>query len=189
MQMTHSCLGAVCVVVATVAAHSQAARVAIRFEPQSNTEAFVKATAEYDALWKAEGDRLIEAMERITGEPFTEREVKAVIFEGASSSGYRDTPMQLRASYPAEVKKATLIHELLHRMLGRIRTTGEVDEHRKLFLVLYDIWVALDGKAFADRNVAVESRRKGIYDYETAWKWALAMTPEERAARFKALPR
>jgi predicted metal-dependent peptidase len=95
--------------------------------------------------------------------------------------------MQLRASYPAEVKKATLIHELLHRMLGRVRTTTEIDEHRKLFLVLYDIWVSLYGKEFADRNVAVESLRKGLYDYETAWKWALAMSPEERAAKFKAL--
>jgi hypothetical protein len=189
MHMVRLYVSAFCVVIASVAGESQSARVAIHFEPESNTEAFIKATAEYDALWKAEGARMIETMERVTRVPYTEREVKAVIFEGASYSGYGDTPMHLRASYPAEVKKATLIHELLHRMLGRVRTTAEVDEHRKLFLVLYDIWVALEGKEFADRNVVVESRRKGIYDYDTAWKWALAMTPDERAAKFKALPR
>jgi predicted metal-dependent peptidase len=130
---------------------------------------------------------MVEAMERVTGVPFEERAIKAIIYEAASFSGSGDKPMQLRASYPAEVKKATLIHELLHRMLGRVRTTTEIDEHRKLFLVLYDIWVSLYGKEFADRNVAVESLRKGLYDYETAWKWALAMSPEERAAKFKAL--
>ena len=27
--------------------------------------------------------------------------------------------------------------------------------------------------------------RRGMYDYETAWQDALALTPEERAARFQ----
>ena len=159
----------------------------MHFEPQAPTEAFINAAAEYDALWKAEGERMLDAMERISGITFAERDIKAVVFEGPSSSGYGDKPMQLRASYPADVKKATLIHELLHRMLGRVKTTREIDEHRKLFLVLYDIWIALYGKEFADQNVVVESKRKGLYDYESAWKWALAMGPEERAAQFKAL--
>jgi hypothetical protein len=172
---------------ASVATQGQTARVAIHFEPQSPTEAFIKAAAEYDALWKAEGARMVEAMERITGLPFEEREIKAVIYEGVSFSGSGDRPMQLRASYPAEVKKATLIHELSHRMLSRVKTTAEIDEHRKIFLVLYDIWVTLYGKEFADQNVAVESKRKGLYDYESAWKWALTMSAEDRAAKFKTL--
>ena len=28
---------------------------------------------------------------------------------------------------------------------------------------------------------------EGLYDYESAWKWALAMSVDERAAKFKAL--
>ena len=168
-------------------AHNQAAGVAIHFEPQSPTEAFVNAAAEYDALWKAESARIVEAMERITGLPFEERAIKAVVYEGVSFSGSGNTPMRLRASYPAEVKKGTLIHELAHRMLGRVKPTDDIDEHRKIFLVLYDIWVALYGKEFADRNVAVESSRKGLYDYESAWKWTLAMSAEDRAAKFKTL--
>ena len=47
--------------------------------------------------------------------------------------------------------------------------------------------MVLYGKDFADQNVAVESRRKGLYDYESAWKWALTMSAEERAVRFKTL--
>ena len=185
--MLVSLVGALWMTVAVVSSQGQAPRAAIHFEPQSPTEAFIAATTEYDTLWKAEGARMMEAMERITGLRFEEREIKAVVFEGTSNSGSGATPMRLRASYPAEVKKATLIHELLHRMLGRVRTTAEIDEHRKIFLVLYDIWVALYGKEFADRNVTVESGRKGLYDYESAWKWALAMSADDRAAQFKKL--
>ncbi len=47
--------------------------------------------------------------------------------------------------------------------------------------------MTLYGKEFADRNVTVESGRKGLYDYETAWKWAVAMSADERAATFKML--
>ena len=52
---------------------------------------------------------------------------------------------------------------------------------------MYDIWESLYGKDFADRMVEVEKKRKGLYDYESAWKWALSMSKEERATRFKAL--
>jgi hypothetical protein len=163
--------------------------VTIEFEPESATKESIKATAEYDAIWKADGARAVDAMERLTGVAFDERRITAIVYEGVSFSGGGDRPMRLRASYPPDVKKATLLHELLHRMLSRVTTTAEIDEHRKLFLVLYDIWVALYGKHFADRNVAVESRRKGLYDYESAWRWALAMSAEERAAKFKTLRR
>ena len=166
---------------------AQSSRVAVEFEPESATDAFIKAAAEYDAIWKAEGTRTIEAMERVTGITFEERHIKAIVYEGVSFSGGGERPMRLRASYPPDVKKGTLVHELLHRMLSRVKPTSEIDEHRKLFLVLYDIWVVLYGKDFADQNVAVESRRKGLYDYESAWKWALRMSAEERAAKFKAL--
>ncbi len=122
--------------------------VAIEFEPESATEAFIKASAEYDAIWKAEGTRTIEAMERVTGITFEERRIKAIVYEGVSFSGGGERPMRLRASYPPDVKKATLVHELLHRMLSRVKPTNEIDEHRKLFLVLYDIWVGTVRKGF-----------------------------------------
>src|SRR5262247_1807330 len=77
------------------------------FTPES--EKFAEATKLYQDLWKAEGSKMIQGMEAVSGLRFLEKEVSAIVFEGASSSGYGDTPMKLRASYPEEVKKATLI--------------------------------------------------------------------------------
>ena len=157
----------------------------INFSPES--EKFTQATTEYQTIWKGEGERIVEAMEKVSRVKFTENDIPAIVFEGPSRSGWGSDPMMLRASYPPDVKKATLIHELGHRLLGNIPKTKEVDEHRVLFLVLYDIWESLYGKVFADRMVEVEKGRKGIYDYESAWNWALSLTKEERAAQFKAL--
>jgi hypothetical protein len=163
----------------------QTPRPNISFSPES--EQYAQATKEYQAIWASEGQRIIEAMEKVSEVKFAEAEVRAIVYEGVSWSGFGDKPMKLRASYPSDVKKATLIHELGHRLIIRIPKTKEVDEHRVLFLVLYDIWESLYGKDFADRMVEVEKKRKGLYDYESAWKWALSMSREERAARFKAL--
>jgi hypothetical protein len=87
------------------------------------------------------------------------------------------------------VKRATLIHELGHRLLVPIRIpkSKDLDEHKVLFLILYDVWEQLYGKEFADRSVEVEKQRKGLYDYEAAWKWALSLSKEQRAAEFKEL--
>jgi hypothetical protein len=164
---------------------TQGPSVNLSFSPEA--EQFAAATKEYQALWDIEGKRMVEAMEKISGVKFAEHNIQAIVYEGVSSSGFGDKPMKLRASYPADVKKATLIHELGHRLLVRIPKTKEIDEHRALFLVLYDIWDSLYGKDFADRMVEVEKKRKGIYDYQSAWKWALSMSKEERATRFKEL--
>jgi hypothetical protein len=81
--------------------------------------------------------------------------------------------MYLRASYPADVKKAALVHEHGHRLIAQLRNRPtDVDEHRMLFLFLYDVRQSLWGKAFADTQVKIESGRTGLYDYESAWKWA-----------------
>ena len=158
-------------------------KVAMTFTPEDRK--FEEAAEAYRRLWAAEGSKIVEAMERVSGLTFRETHIKAVIFEGPSRSGFGDIPMYLRASYPADVKKATLVHENAHRLIAQLRNrpTG-VDEHRVLFLFLYEVWESLWGKDFAAEQVKVESGRKGLYDYETAWKWALSMSKEERASRF-----
>ena len=166
-------------------ATTQAPSPNISFSPES--EQYSPATKEYQAIWGSEGQRIIEAMERVSAVKFPANDIRAIVYEGVSWSGFGDKPMKLRASYPSDVKKATLIHELGHRLITRIPKTKEVDEHRVLFLVLYDIWESLYGKDFADRMVEVEKKRKGLYDYESAWNWALSMNKEERATKFKAL--
>jgi hypothetical protein len=158
-------------------------KVSMTFTPQDRT--FAEAAEAYRRLWADEGSKIIEAMERGSGLTFLETHVKAVIFEGPSSSGVGDRPMYLRASYPADVKKATLVHEHGHRLIAQLRNRPtDLDEHRVLFLFLYDVWESLWGKDFADEQVKIESGRTGLYDYETAWKWALSMSKGERASRF-----
>ena len=144
---------------------------------------------DYETLWNAEGARIIEVMERVSGirfdsPPYADTLIGAVVFEGVSNSGYRETPMRLRASYTPDTKKATLVHELGHRLQTGVARRDE-DEHEVLFLWLYDAWVELWGKEFADAQVLVERARRG--PYPRAWDAALALDPPARAARFAAL--
>jgi hypothetical protein len=129
-------------------------------------------------------------MEQVSGLKFQETDIQVIVYEGVSNSGFKERPMRLRASYPEDVKKATLVHELGHRLNSQLTSRPkDIDEHRILFLTLYEMWTKLYGKNFADEMVEVEKKRKGLYDYESAWKWALSMNEGERAAKFKAIVR
>jgi hypothetical protein len=162
--------------------------VAMTFTPQSPV--FEEAAAAYRRVWAAEGTRISEGLERATGLAFVGRQIQATIYEGPSLAGDRDTPMLLRASYPDDVKKSALAHELGHRLIAQLGTRPrDLDEHRVLFLFLYDVWETLWGQAFADEHVVIESARTGLYDYDSAWKWALSLSKTERASRFAEIVR
>jgi hypothetical protein len=93
--------------------------------------------------------------------------------------------MKLRASYQPDEKKGTLVHELGHRMNAQLKVRlDDLDEHRLLFLYLYDLYVDLYDKEFADREVAFGKTLKGLYDYEAAWNWAMGMSRDERLTKF-----
>lgn len=154
----------------------------LEFTPQ--TPQFATAAEEYRQIWAAEGPRIIAAMEKATNLQFPRAPVRVVVYEGTSFSGDERRPMQLRASYPSNTKKATLVHELGHRLVGRLALPPNFDEHPTIFLFVYDVWTTIWGKEFADSEVIVESGRRGLYDYEGAWKAALGMTASERAAKF-----
>jgi hypothetical protein len=113
---------------------------------------------------------------------FEDRQVQAIILEVSSSSGYKEKPMRLRASYPMDTKKATLIHELGHRLQSDLFHQDE-DDHKYLFLWVYDVWVKLYGREFADAQVAVEKQRGRMYP--AAWDFALSFTADQRAAKWK----
>jgi hypothetical protein len=163
-------------------------RVTMIFTPQDQT--FASAAEEYQRVWLDEGSTIVAAMERVSALTFRENQVNVVVFEGVSRSGSGNTPMYLRASYPPDVKKATLVHELGHRLIAQLTNRpADLDEHRVLDLLLYDIWETLWGKDFADRQVVIESGRTGLYDYAAAWRWALSLSKGERAARFAAIMR
>jgi outer membrane protein assembly factor BamB len=174
---------------ATQSASAPPPRVTMSFTPrQKDNDKFVVAAEDYRRIWAEEGERVIRAMEQVTKLRFPESAIAVEIYEAPSFSGGGNMPMRLRASYPAEIKKGTLVHELGHRMNGQLRRRPkELDEHRLLFLFLYDLWTELYGQDFADKEVAFERTLKGLYDYDTAWTWALAMTPQQRAAMFAAV--
>jgi hypothetical protein len=155
----------------------------------AQSDSFAAARDAYEALWRAEGPRIVRVMEQVSGirfdsPPYADTAISAIVFEGVSSSGYRDTPMHLRASYPPDTRKATLVHELGHRLQAGVARRGE-DEHEILCLWLYDTWVALWGREFADAQVVVERARGG--PYPRAWDAALALDAAGRAARWKAI--
>ncbi len=156
----------------------------------AEAEKFDAATEEYRGIWRTDGARIIEVMEQVSGVKFPETEVSVIVYEGVSWSGFRQIPMKMRASYPLDLKKATLIHELGHRHLAQFRSiTKDTEDHPLLFLWLYDVWVKLYGKEFADSAVKAESARKGLVDYEGIWKTTLTLSEQERAAKFKEFVR
>jgi len=158
----------------------------LNFKPLYNQKDLLEATKEYEEIFKKDGQKITKAFEEIGDRKFKEKEIDILVYEGISTSGRKSEPMKLRASYPHEVKKATLIHELGHRFLFDCEDKKqELDQHQILFLILYDIWTKLYGIKFANEQVKIESERKGFYDYKKAWDWALNLTKQEREKMFK----
>ena len=153
----------------------------------AEVDSFRGAVQEYDSLWTQDGLRITRALETAAHVRFADigdTVIHAIVFEGVSSSGYRENPMRIRASYPLATKKATLMHELGHRLQSDLFRASEND-HPFLFLWLYSAWVAAYGEDFAREQVEVEKRRRGVYP--AAWDEALRLSPEARAARWDSV--
>ncbi|MGZ8336300.1 MAG: hypothetical protein ACXWU1_06535 [Allosphingosinicella sp.] len=148
---------------------------------------FAAATDEYRQMWETDGARIVEAMERATGLPFPELSIEIFVHEGAPMTSFDGRSIRLRAGYSPLYKRATLVHELGHCLARELPRTAEVDDHRTLYLFLYDVWTDLYGQEFADRMVSIERRIRGPYDYDAAWTWALSMTREQRQAKLRDL--
>jgi hypothetical protein len=148
---------------------------------------FAPAADEYRALWEEEGPRIVAAMEAATGLPFPAAPIEAIVGNGPPMTAYDGRTIRLRAAYSPAYKKATLVHEIGHRLAMELRDTAGLDDHRLLYLFLYDVWTDLYGPDFAERMVRIERRIPGPGDYDAAWAWALAMSRAERRARLQAL--
>ena len=157
----------------------------LSFVPQR--PAFAPAAEEYRRIWESDGARIAAALEAATGLRFAGAPVVATVNGGPPMTSYDGRSMRLRARYSPDYKKATLVHELGHLLSFALPRRAGLDDHRLLYLFLYDVWTDLYGRAYADRMVAIERRIPGRYDYDAAWTWALAMTREERQARLRAL--
>ena len=157
----------------------------VTFAPM--TPRFVSASEEYRAMWEAEGDRIVAALEAATGTTFPPAPVEVIVSATPPMTAYDGRTIRLKANYSEPYRLATLIHEMGHRLALTLPRNSGLDDHRLLYLFLYDVWSDLYGRAFADRMVRIERRIPGGYDYAAAWDWALAMTREQRQARLRAL--
>ncbi len=148
---------------------------------------FVQSVAQYDSIWNADGARIVAAMERHSRLSFRaigDTQIHVKVIAGASSSGYRERPMQMRATYPLPTKQATLMHELGHRLQSDLFTREDA-EHEDLFLWLYPAWIEVYGEAFALEQVGVERARRGVYP--GAWDAVMRLDPAARAARWDSI--
>jgi len=140
---------------------------------------------EYRRIWDSEGERIVAIMEAVVGAPYPESAIEVIISEGPPMTAFDGRTIRLRAGYSPTYKKATLVHEIGHRLALTLRRPPELDDHELLYLFLYDVWTDLYGQAFADRMVSIE-RRIGP-DYAAAWDFALAMNRERRQALLRTL--
>ncbi len=148
---------------------------------------FDAAAGEYRRLWCAEGQKIVAALERAAGVPYPAGAIEVFVANGAPMTAFDGRSMWLKASYPEYYKRATLVHELGHRLAFTLKRPPELDDHRLLNLFLFDVWEDLYGSDFAQRMVAIERRIPGRFDYGAAWDWALALTREQRQARLAEL--
>lgn len=161
----------------------------INFIPLFDDKELIDAVKEYKKIWEKDGEKIIQTLEKVSGLSFSEKRIGAIVYEGVSYSGRTTSdPMKLRANYSDNMKKATLVHELGHRLLFNIKNQPkDLDEHQVFYLILYDVWTELYGEKFANEQVKIESARKGLYDYKSAWEWVLSMNKEERVEKFKKI--
>lgn len=148
---------------------------------------FAKTADAYRTLWAQEGERIAAALEGQSGLAFPAGPIEVILHDGRPMTGNGCSAVRLRGSYFGALAKAALVHELGHCLAASLPRTAGLDDHRLLYLFLYDAWSELYGRDFAERMVRAERRIPGGYDYAAAWDWALAMTREQRQARLRAL--
>lgn len=148
---------------------------------------FAASAETYRARWEADGARISAALESAAGIPFPAEPIEVLVRDGAPMTTYDGRTIRLRAGYPLGIWRATMAHELGHRLAQRLGRLPGIDDHRALYLFLYDALTDLYGHDFADRIVAGERRFRDAYDYDSAWRWALAMSREERQALLRRL--
>lgn len=156
----------------------------INFFPDSNRQDFSQAVTEYENIWKQHSDKIINTWEEVTGLSFKESEINAIVYEGRSQSH----PFLLRANIDIERKSTVLIHELGHRIIYKRQNISEInslENHKTLFLVLYEVFEKVFDTGVADRAVEWDYVNLSPEVYKTAWDWALNFSKEERILKFR----
>ena len=158
----------------------------IHFYPDSDDEKFASAVREYVDIWQKDGERIVRAWEQRTGLKFAESSINSIVFNGISHSH----PLSLRYDLSLEIKRTTLVHELGHRILFGRRKQKPIDSlenHKHLYLVLYDVLIDLYGMDSAD--VAIEHDKALREINKEACDWALQFDERERQVQLQNILR
>lgn len=171
------------ILLAAPASHATATR--LEFSPQRAE--YQAAVDEYTTIWTADGPRIVDLLEKTVGATLPDPLIQVIVFEGVSNSGQPGKPMYLRASYPYDVKQATLVHELAHRYIDAlgVKSACYSDVHEPLALVLTEVWGQLWGRRFAEAQSDVEAARSERY--RRAWAGVMDKTPRGRKEALAAL--
>ncbi len=154
----------------------------INFYPECDITRFIEGSEEYQKIWETDGDKITNTIETISGFKFRAEGYNAVILDNKPSASY---PLTLLSSYPFEKKQSTLIHELTHKVLPRndAMKQDELENHKVLNLILYEIWTELYGVEFA--NNAIKGEVAWSDTYKEAWDWAISLTKDGRQEEYK----
>jgi len=145
---------------------------------------------EYQDIWDKDGNRIIEAIESISGLKFKENEINAIVY--VSSLNSRSFPLSLIADIPLTIKPGLLVHELCHRILSGNRLIIRAKKykdlsleiHKVLNLIFYDILIDLYGEKKTKKTIKWESSSRSAV-YKDAWNWVLSFNKETRSKKFK----
>ncbi len=154
----------------------------INFHPECDIPRFIEGAKEYKKIWSSEGEKITQAIEKISNFNFRAGTYNAIILDNKPSASY---PLILLSSYSLEKKRATLVHELTHKVLPRNEKmkASELENHKILNLILYEIWTELYGKEFADLSVEGESMFGDLY--KQAWEYFFTLTKEQRQEEYQ----
>jgi len=155
----------------------------LKFKLESSDNEIKQATKEYQEIWDKDGQNIISTIERVSGLSFPKEDINVTIKEKPSRVEYGQ--ITLRASYPYNIKKSTLVHELIHILIPN-KIIKEFDEpHNVIYLILFDIWQEIFGKEYAIKSVNFERSLSPRYD--KCWSNVLKLSNRQRIIKFKSI--
>ncbi|HLH70130.1 MAG TPA: hypothetical protein VKY90_14195 [Candidatus Dormibacteraeota bacterium] len=160
----------------------------LHIHPEADRSELVGAAEEYQAIWKQDGDRLVEALTQVSGLGFKGTFIHSLVHAGETTT----FPLQFKANLGRQLKQATLSRHLTRRLLAdngldgpKKQERAEFASHANVNLVLLDAWHQVWGEDFAREAIAAESQAAPLL--RRAWQLVLTLGPKGRQQSLLAL--